>query len=156
MKRSSSQVALSVGRRAAMAFVAALLVVAGFWTSWGTAQHVLLSKGREHGTLAVTECGETACTGTYDPEGSAGPRADAPIERSVAVKKGREYEVVRKPGSDELVRAGSSGRLLAWVPLGGALLLAAPVVGGGLRLTRTAWGTAIAGALLLAAAFFAL
>lgn len=71
MKRSSSQLALSVGRRAAMGFVAALLVVAGFWTSWGTAQHVLLSKGREHGTLAVTECGGTTCTGTYDPEGSA-------------------------------------------------------------------------------------
>ncbi|MFC9747866.1 hypothetical protein [Streptomyces niveus] len=156
MKPSSSQLALSVGRRVAMACVAALLLAAGFWTSWGTAQHVLLSKGREHGTLSVTECGDTACTGTYDPEGPVGPRAGAPIERSVAVKKGRDYEVVLKPGTGELVRAGSSGALLAWVPLGGALLLAAPVVGGGLRLTRTAWATALAGAALLAAAFFAL
>ncbi|MEV8406001.1 hypothetical protein AB0R12_09350 [Streptomyces niveus] len=156
MKPSSSQLALSVGRRVAMACVAALLLVAGFWTSWGTAQHVLLSKGREHGTLSVTECGDTACTGTYDPEGPVGPRAGAPIERSVAVKKGRDYEVVLKPGTGELVRAGSSGALLAWVPLGGALLLAAPVVGGGLRLTRTAWATALAGAVLLAGAFFAL
>ncbi|EST24563.1 hypothetical protein [Streptomyces niveus] len=156
MKPSSSQLALSVGRRVAMACVAALLLAAGFWTSWGTAQHVLLSKGREHGTLSVTECGDTACTGTYDPEGPVGPRAGAPIERSVAVKKGRDYEVVLKPGTGELVRAGSSGALLAWVPLGGALLLAAPVVGGGLRLTRTAWATALAGAALLAGAFFAL
>ncbi|MFF5089920.1 hypothetical protein [Streptomyces niveus] len=156
MKPSSSQLALSVGRRVAMACVAALLLAAGFWTSWGTAQHVLLSKGREHGTLSVTECGDTACTGTYDPEGPVGPRAGAPIERSVAVKKGRDYEVVLKPGTGELVRAGSSGALLAWVPLGGALLLAAPVVGGGLRLTRTAWATALAGAALLAGAFLAL
>ncbi|WP_405617026.1 hypothetical protein OG292_25105 [Streptomyces sp. NBC_01511] len=156
MKPSSSQLALSVGRRAAMACVAALLLAAGFWTSWGTAQHVLLSKGREHGTLSVTECGDTACTGTYDPEGSPGPRAGTRIERSVAVKRGRSYEVVLKPGTGELVRSGSSGALLAWVPLGGALLLAAPVVGGGLRLTRMAWGTALAGAVLLAAAFFAL
>ncbi|MFE3586875.1 hypothetical protein ACFXOY_05050 [Streptomyces niveus] len=156
MKPSSSQLALSVGRRVAMACVAALLLAGGFWTSWGTAQHVLLSKGREHGTLSVTECGDTACTGTYDPEGPVGPRAGAPIERSVAVKKGRDYEVVLKPGTGELVRAGSSGALLAWVPLGGALLLAAPVVGGGLRMTRTAWATALAGAALLAGAFFAL
>lgn len=156
MKPSSSQLALSVGRRVAMACVAALLLAAGFWTSWGTAQHVLLSKGREHGTLSVTECGDAACTGTYDPEGPVGPRAGAPIERSVAVKKGRDYEVVLKPGTGELVRAGSSGALLAWVPLGGALLLAAPVVGGGLRMTRTAWATALAGAALLAGAFFAL
>lgn len=156
MKPTSSQLALSVGRRVAMAAVAALLLVAGFWTSWGTAQHVLLSKGREHGTLAVTECGDTTCTGTYDPEGTPAPRAGTPIERSVAVKKGRSYEVVLKPGSRELVRAGTSGSVLAWVPLGGALLLAAPVIGGGLRLTRTAWGTALAGAVLLAAAFFAL
>ncbi|MFF2638372.1 hypothetical protein ACFVUB_00840 [Streptomyces niveus] len=156
MKPSSSKLALSVGRRVVMACVAALLLAAGFWTSWGTAQHVLLSKGREHGTLSVTECGDTACTGTYDPEGPVGPRAGAPIERSVAVKKGRDYEVVLKPGTGELVRAGSSGALLAWVPLGGALLLAAPVVGGGLRLTRTAWATALAGAVLLAGAFFAL
>ncbi|MET9551428.1 hypothetical protein [Streptomyces sp. NPDC006645] len=156
MKPSSSQLALSVGRRVVMACVAALLLAAGFWTSWGTAQHVLLSKGREHGTLSVTECGDTACTGTYDPEGPAGPRAGTAIERSVAVKKGQDYAVVLKPGTGEPVRAGSSGALLAWVPLGGALLLAAPVVGGGLRLTRTAWGTALAGAALLAAAFFAL
>lgn len=156
MKPSSSQLALSVGRRALMACVAALLLVAGFWTSWDTAQHVLLSKGREHGTLSVAECGDTTCTGTYDPQGPPPPRAGAPIERSVAVQKGREYEVVLKPGTEEMVRAGSSGVLLAWVPLGGALLLAAPVVGGGMRLTRTGWVTALAGALLLAGAFFAL
>ena len=156
MKPSSSQLALSVGRRAAMACVAALLLAGGFWTSWDTAQHVLLSKGREHGTLSVAECGETVCRGTYDAEGPPAPRAGTPIERSVAVKKGGAYEVVRKPGTEELVRAGSSGALLAWVPLGGALLLAAPVVGGGLRLTRTTWVTALAGAALLLGAFFAL
>ncbi|MCX4823667.1 hypothetical protein OG883_28095 [Streptomyces sp. NBC_01142] len=139
-----------------MACVALLLLVAGFSSSWGTAQHVLLSKGREHGTLKVTSCGERTCTGPYDPEGSAAPRKGMTIEKSVAAPKGRTLTVVVKPSSAEVVRTGLAGSLHAWLPFGGALLLAALVIGGGLRLTRTAWGTAAVGGALLVGAFFAL
>ena len=57
----------------------------------------------------------------------------------MAVDKGQTYTVVVKPGSDEVVRSGPAGLLYAWVPLGGALLLASVVVAGGLRLPRLAW-----------------
>ncbi|MGW1492963.1 hypothetical protein [Streptomyces sp. NPDC002402] len=147
---------LLYGRRAAMAGVALLLLVAGFWSSWGDAQHVLLAKGREHGTLRVADCGEESCTGSYDPEGSAAPREGMTIEKSVAVKKGAKLPVVLKPDSDVLVRTGTAGALYAWHPMGGALLLAALVIGGGLRLTRIAWATAAAGGALLVGAFLAL
>nr|WP_186357173.1 hypothetical protein [Streptomyces sp. SLBN-118] len=139
-----------------MAGVALLLIVAGFWSSWGDAQHVLLAKGREHGTLTVADCGEKTCTGPYDPEGTPAPRKGMTIEKSVAVKKGEKLPVVVKPGTDEVVRTGWAGALHAWLPMGGALLLAALVIGGGLRLTRLAWATAAAGGALLAGAFFAL
>ncbi|MGW6739790.1 hypothetical protein ACWGDX_03415 [Streptomyces sp. NPDC055025] len=154
-KRSSSDRVLSFGRRAAMACIALLLLVAGVWSSWSSAQHVVLAKGREHGTLTVERCADESCTGPYDPDGPQGPRAGMTIGQSVAVKKGERFPVVVKPDTDELVRTGTAGLLYAWVPLGGALLLASLIVGGGLRLTRTAWGTALAGVALLLAAFFA-
>ncbi|MEU7292410.1 hypothetical protein AB0A76_04260 [Streptomyces exfoliatus] len=143
-------------RTAAMALVALLLLVAGAWASWDSAQHVLLAKGREHGTLTVTGCTEKTCTGRYDPEDAASTRRTLTIERSVAAEKGLTIPVVVKPGTDEGVRTGWGGGLHAWLPLGGALLLAAPLVGGGLRLPRTAWSAAGAGGALLVAAFLAL
>ncbi|MEU0280318.1 hypothetical protein ACIOGX_18785 [Streptomyces sp. NPDC088147] len=155
-KRNSSGRVLSFGRRAVMGCVAVLLLVAAVWTSWDSAHHVVLSKGREHGTLTVSRCADGTCTGPYDPDGPDGPRAGMAIEQSVAVKKGERFPVVVKPGTDDLVRTGVAGLLYAWVPLGGALLLASLVIGGGLRMTRTAWGTALAGAALLLATFFAL
>jgi hypothetical protein len=78
------------------------------------------------------------------------------VVKSVAAKKGDRFPVVVKPGTRDVVRTGTAGFLHAWVPLGGALLLCAPVTGGGLRLTRTAWGAGIAGAVLLVATFIAL
>ncbi|ORT58511.1 hypothetical protein [Streptomyces sp. CB03238] len=147
---------LPYARSAAMALVALLLVVAGTWASWGSAQHVLLSKGREHGTLTVTGCSADVCTGRYDPEGPAGPRTDMTIDRSVAVQKGGRYPVVVKPDTTELVRTGWPGGLHAWLPLGGALLLAALVIGGGMRLPRLAWVSASVGGALLVGTFFAL
>ncbi|WP_137988897.1 hypothetical protein [Streptomyces vilmorinianum] len=143
-------------RNAAMVLVALLLVVAGAWSSWGSAQHVLLSKGREHGTLTVTGCNDETCSGRYVPEDPASPQRTLTIERSVAADKGQTLAVVVKPGTDEAVRAGWGGGFHAWLPLGGALLLAALVVGGGLRLTRTAWVAAAVGGALLLGAFFAL
>ncbi|WP_370413195.1 hypothetical protein [Streptomyces fradiae] len=143
-------------RNAAMVLVALLLVVAGAWTSWQTAQHVLLSKGREHGVLTVTGCNDETCSGRYVPDDPASSRHTVTIAHSVAAEKGETLPVVVKPGTDEAVRTGWGGGLHAWLPLGGALLLAAPLVGGGLRLVRTAWSVAGVGAVLLLGAFFAL
>lgn len=64
--------------------------------------------------------------------------------------------MVVKPGTDAVVRTGVPGFLHAWVPLGGAMVLAAFVIGGGLRMSRTAWGAGTAGAALLVATFVAL
>ncbi|MFC8230015.1 hypothetical protein [Streptomyces sp. NPDC057287] len=156
MKRSSSHRLLAHGRTFAAGCVVVLLLVAGVWSSWDTAHHIVLAKGREHGTMAVTACGEDACTGSFAPGADAEKRSSVTIERSVAVKKGARFPVVVKPGTGDVVRTGTPGFLHAWVPLGGALVLAALVIGGGMRLTRTAWATGIAGAALLTATFVAL
>ena len=156
MKRSSSHRLLAHGRGFAAGCVVLLLLVAGVWSSWDDAHHVVLAKGREHGTMAVTACGEDVCTGSFTADAESRDRAAVRIERSVAVKKGARFPVVVKPGTGDVVRTGTPGFLHAWVPLGGALVLAALVIGGGMRLTRTAWGAGIAGAVLLTATFVAL
>ncbi|GAA1917975.1 hypothetical protein GCM10009837_48870 [Streptomyces durmitorensis] len=145
---------LLLGRRTAMGVLAALLLVAGFWASWGTAQHVMLGDSRERGTMRVARCTSDACVGPYTPS-SAGfqPRERVVIDRSIAEKKGVRIPVAVKPGTSEVVRTGGPGFLHAWLPLGGALLLSAVVVAGGLRLPRTAWALALAGGTLLTASF---
>ncbi|GGV80813.1 hypothetical protein GCM10010294_53470 [Streptomyces griseoloalbus] len=154
---SSSGGALAVlrfGRFAAMGVVAALILIAGVWASWGTAQYAMLTKGRERGTVEVTWCGATTCSGPYTPlSPGSQPRAKVVLENSVAVEEGRAYTVVLKPGGGEAVRSGSAGILYAWVPLGGALLLASVVVAGGLLRTRAGWVMALSGTALLTAAF---
>ncbi|GAA3789679.1 hypothetical protein [Streptomyces chiangmaiensis] len=154
---SSSQGAVAMlrfGRLAAMGTVAVLIVIAGVWGSWDTAQYVMLTKGRERGTIEVTRCGADTCSGPFTPL-SAGARARASvvIDKTVAVKRGQTYTVVVKSDSDDVVRSGPAGVLYAWVPLGGALLLASVVVAGGLRLARVSWVLAGAGIALLTAAF---
>ncbi|MDW4905980.1 hypothetical protein RB628_11700 [Streptomyces sp. ADMS] len=146
-----------LGRFAAMGTVAALILIAGVWASWGTAQHVMLSKGREQGTITVSACGDEACTGSYQPV-SVGSRARERVvlDASVGVREGRTYSVVVKPGSSDVVRSGPAGMLYAWSPLGGGLLLASVVVAGGLGLTRAGWVMAGSGIALLTAAFVAL
>lgn len=155
--RQASSAALRFGRVALMGTVAVLIVVAGVWASWERAPYVMLTKGREQGTVVVTRCGEDTCTGPYTPvtTGSAA-RDRVVIAHTVAVKKGRTYSVVVKPGTDEVLRSGPAGILYAWAPLGGALLLASVVVAGGLRRTRAAWALAGSGLALLTAAFLAL
>ncbi|MFJ3304845.1 hypothetical protein ACIPSA_17305 [Streptomyces sp. NPDC086549] len=155
--RQASVAALRFGRFAAMGTVTVLILIAGVWGSWGTAQHVMLTKGRERGTVKVTRCGADTCTGPFTPlsEGATA-RPRVVIEKSVAVRKGQTYTVIVKPGTDDVVRSGPAGVLYAWVPLGGALLLASVVVAGGLRLTRVAWVLAGSGAVLLTATFLAL
>ncbi|MER5752248.1 hypothetical protein [Streptomyces sp. NPDC002088] len=152
-----AQAVLRFGRFTAMGTVAVLILIAGVWASWGTAQHVMLTKGRESGTIAVTRCGADTCSGPFTPVSQgAEARARVVIEKTVAVKKGQTYTVVVKPGSDDVVRSGPAGILYAWVPMGGALLLASVVVAGGLRRTRVAWVMAGSGAVLLTAAFVVL
>lgn len=154
--RQASVSALRFGRVAAMGALAALIVFAGVWGSWGTAQHVMLAKGRESGTVRVTGCADDTCTGPFTPTSAgARPRARVKIEKSVAVRAGSTYDVVLKPGTGDAVRSGPAGILYAWVPLGGALLLASVVVAGGMRLVRAAWVLGLFGALLLTAAFAA-
>ncbi|MER6124046.1 hypothetical protein ABT173_15590 [Streptomyces sp. NPDC001795] len=148
---------LRFGRLAAMGAVSVLILIAGVWGSWGTAQYVMLTKGRERGTIEVTRCGADTCSGPFTPlSAGATARGSVVIEKSVAVKRGQTYTVVVKPGTDDVVRSGPAGILYAWVPLGGALLLASVVVAGGLRLARVAWVLAGAGVALLTAAFVAL
>lgn len=156
MKRSSSHRALVYARSAAMGCVVLLLLISGVQSSWSSAHHIVLAKGREHGTMTVTGCGADICTGPFTPSGQATARVRVTIKKSVAAQRGDRFPVVVKPGTDDVVRTGAAGFLHAWVPLGGALLLAALVIGGGLRLSRIAWGTGIAGGTLLMAAFIAL
>ncbi|MEU3613896.1 hypothetical protein ABZ725_16480 [Streptomyces sp. NPDC006872] len=155
--RKGSVVALRYGRLAAMGALAVLILVAGVWGSWGAAQHVMLTKGRERGTVEVTRCGARMCAGPYAPL-SAGStaRARVEIEKSVAVRRGQRYAVVLKPGGAEAVRSGPAGVLYAWVPFGGALLLASVVVAGGLGRVRVGWVLAGSGVALLTAAFVAI
>jgi hypothetical protein len=154
---AASVAALRFLRLAVMGAVAALILVAGVWASWGTAQHVMLTKGRERGTVRVERCGVSTCSGPFAPlSQGASARASVVVARTVAVRKGRTYTVIVKPGTDEVVRSGPAGILYAWVPLGGALLLASVVVAGGLRMTRTAWVMAGSGVALLTGAFVVL
>lgn len=152
----SSSSALSAGRSVIMALVALLLLLGGGWASWGDAQHVILAKGREHGTLSITGCGDKTCAGSFDPEGPVGPDSNMTIKESVAAHKGDHFPVVVKPGTNELVRSDSAGMLHAWVPLGGGLLLAGLVVAGGMRLGRFGLVLAAVGAAQLFATFLAL
>ncbi|MGW6461286.1 hypothetical protein ACWF94_36060 [Streptomyces sp. NPDC055078] len=150
---------LHYSRRAASGLVALLVLVAGFWSSWDTAQHVILAKGREHGAFTVARCDDTTCSGRYeptDPAGASPPRTAYTIDKSVATKEGARLSVVVKPGTTELVRRGPAGLFHSWLPLGGALLLAALLIGGGMRLPRLAWGAAGVGAVVLVGTFFTL
>ncbi|MFC7306139.1 hypothetical protein ACFQVC_18195 [Streptomyces monticola] len=145
---------LLFSRRAGTVLLTLLLLVAGVWTSWSTAQHVMLTEDREQGTMAVTRCDDTTCTGSFAPaERGAKPRERVVIDRSIGEHKGAKVPVAVKPGSHDVVRTGGPGFLHAWVPLGGALVLAGVVIGGGLRLTRVAWGFGLAGGALLVASF---
>ncbi len=118
--RRASVTALRFGRVSMAGAFAALILFAGVWGSWGTAQHVMLVKGRETGTVEVTRCAGDTCTGPFTPTSAgARPRARVEIAHSVAVRTGATYDVVLKPGSGDAVRSGPAGILYAWLPLGG-------------------------------------
>ncbi|MYW69190.1 hypothetical protein GTY65_34735 [Streptomyces sp. SID8379] len=146
--------AVSVSRTVASAALALLVLVAGFWASWGTAQHVVFSKGRERGHMTVTRCAGSTCAGSFVPSAEGPVRhPKVTIGRSVGEKKGVRLPVVLKPDSATAVRTGAAGFFKAWIPLGGALLLACVVLAGGMRNRRLAWITGGAGVVLLTAAW---
>ncbi|MER5969308.1 hypothetical protein ABT112_06125 [Streptomyces sp. NPDC002055] len=144
---------LLLGRNLLMAAVALVILVAGVWTSWGTAQYSMLTKGRELGTMTVARCGEKSCTGPFVATGPGEDRRTVSVDEAVTHREGERLLVAVKPGTDEVVRTGWGGVLHAWVPLAGALMLAAVVVAGGLRMRRTAWGLGLAGVALMGASF---
>ncbi|MCC3653486.1 MULTISPECIES: hypothetical protein [Streptomyces] len=152
---------LLVGKQALMAAVALLVLIAGVFTSWDAAQHAMLTKGRERGTVTIERCDGDVCGGRFEPAAGAPAGADAE-RRTVTVveaagrERGERLPVAVKPGTDEAVRTGLGGVLHAWIPFAGALLLAALVVAGGLRMRRTAWWLGLAGAALLGGAFLTL
>jgi len=142
-----------VGKVVLLSGVVLVLVMAGVWTSWRTAQDVMPAKGREHGTMTVGACGEDLCTGSFVPTGAGVARPKVSIDKSSTRRTGEKLAVAVRPGTDEVVRTGWGGVLQAWVPLAGALLLASVVLAGGLRMRRTAWVSGVAGGVLLVAAF---
>ncbi|MFD7661660.1 hypothetical protein [Streptomyces sp. NPDC059788] len=148
---------LLVARTGLMGALALLLLVAGVWTSWNTAQYAMLVQARERGTMTVADCRDNRCTGPYTPsEGAGRHRSRVSIAAATAPAKGEQVEVTVKPGTTHAVRTGAGGILHAWVPFAGSLLLAALVVAGGMKLRRTAWVMGLMGAVLLGATFAAL
>lgn len=61
--------ALLLARTGLMGLLALLLLVAGVWTSWHTAQYAMLVKARERGMMTVSACESERCTGSYVPTG---------------------------------------------------------------------------------------
>ncbi|MFK8847109.1 hypothetical protein [Streptomyces sp. Ac-502] len=147
---------LLVARMGLMGALALLLLVAGVWTSWNTAQYAMLVEARERGTMTVTACHEDRCTGPYLPLEGSRRRTQVSIAAAAAPDKGEQVEVTVQPGTDRAVRIGAGGVLHAWVPFAGSLLLAALVVAGGMKLRRTAWVMGLMGTVLLGATFAAL
>ncbi|GAB3973256.1 hypothetical protein [Streptomyces sparsus] len=148
---------LLLAKNAVMGLAALLLLAAGVWTSWDSAQHTMLTTGREQGTMTVASCEEGDCTGPFVPTAGRGsPRVEVTLDESLTRKTGEQLSVVLRPGTDSALRTGPAGILHSWMPLAGALLLAALVVAGGLRMRRTAWTLALLGGALMAGTFTAL
>ncbi|MFE6778563.1 hypothetical protein [Streptomyces sp. NPDC057702] len=140
-----------------MALIVLVVLAAGVWTSWGTAQHAMLTKGKERGTFTVAACHDDWCTGPFTADAAGGEdHPSVRVDATVTDGKGQRFPVVLKPGTHDAVRTGLPGFLYAWVPLGGALLLASVLLAGGLRMPRTAWALGLAGAGVLGAAFVGL
>lgn len=145
-----------LGRNVTIALVALLLVVAGVWTSWDNAQHAMFPKDGNKGTMTVQKCGESRCTGSFVASSGGSAPEEVSVSESASRSEGESLSVSVKPGTDEVVRTGLGGVLHSWIPLGGALALAAFVLAGGLGLRRTGWGLGLSGVGIMVGAFFAL
>ncbi|MGI5352872.1 hypothetical protein ACQEU8_32535 [Streptomyces sp. CA-250714] len=141
---------LLLARAGLMALIALVLVVAGVWTSWDTATTAMT--GNERGTVTVKKCGDDECTGTFLNEKTS-KHEKVTVSEFVSGGKGETLDVAVQPGTDHVVRTGPAGVMYAWVPLGGALLLASLVIAGGLRMRKTALLTGVCGALIMGSAW---
>lgn len=145
---------LLLARNIAMAAMTVLVLVAGVWTSWSTAQYTMPTKGRERGTMTVARCGTETCSGSFVPAGGGENRPKVTIDKAAVTQgKGERLLVAVKPGTDEVVRTGGAGILYSWMPFAGSLLLGALLVAGGLRMRRTAWAMGLLGVGLMAGTF---
>ena len=143
--------ALLLARTVFLALVVALLVVAGVRASWPEAKAAMFAEEADRGTLTLGECRREVCTGVFAPTG-----AEVELRQALGRTAGERLPVALLPGdseAEEAVRTGAPGVLYAWLPLYGALLLASVVLGGGLRLYRTAWAVAAAAAAALLLTF---
>ncbi len=138
------------------AVVAGALVVAvlaaGVWVSWGAVKDARAS-GFERGTMTVSSCGTSSCSGPFTAGGDGSDLSDVRVDRLVTTGTGQRFAVAVKPGTTDVVRTGFAGVLFALRSVAGALLLAALALGFGLGLRRVAWATALLGAVLVAAPF---
>jgi hypothetical protein len=145
---------LLLAKNVALVCVALLVLAGGAWTSWGTAQDAMLTQGRVRGQFTVGGCGESVCRGRFVPAAGWGePRKGMSIDASVVDGQDTSLAVAARPGTDEVVRTDWAGVLFDWVPLGGALVLAALVLASGLRMIRLGWVLGVTGAGLMAAAY---
>ncbi|WP_234320456.1 hypothetical protein [Streptomyces sp. SBT349] len=140
--------ALLVARMGFLGLLVLLLVAAGAWSSFDTARHAVIGDGRERSTVTLAACDRDACTGPLDSTGET-----VVLRQVIARDEGERLAVAVVPGTGEVVRTGLAGALYACLPLTGALLMAAVVIGGGLRMYRTAWATAGVGLAALVATF---
>ncbi|MFR9726029.1 hypothetical protein ACL02R_22070 [Streptomyces sp. MS19] len=129
--------ALLLTRNVLLLLVAALLVAGGVRESWDLVPHAMFPGDREQGDLLLTACDREVCSGLFAPDGRT-----VVLEQAIGREPGETLPVALKPEGDVAVRTGAAGALVAWLPLTGALLLAAVVIGGGLRRQRTAWSLA--------------
>jgi hypothetical protein len=141
---------LLLARNVVLVCVALLVLAGGVWTSWDTAQDAMLTQGRVRGRYTVEACDESVCHGRFAPASGWGrPRDGVTLDASTAHGSGEVLSVAARPGTDEVVRTDWAGVLFDWVPLGGALVLAALVLASGLRLVRTGWVLGLLGAALI-------
>jgi hypothetical protein len=146
---------LLLARAALMGVVATVLLMAGVWTSLGGMRQAVADRGAARGTVTVEECDGWTCTGSFAPEGGgAGARARVTVDAPVSHEAGERLPAALWPASgDTVVRTGTAGVVYAWLPLAGSLVLASPVIAGGLRMRRTAWAAGLLGVALMGAAF---
>lgn len=146
--------ALLVLRVLVFGAAALALLAAGAWSGF-TDTRDAVSSDRARGTVRVTHCGSTLCTGPFTPSSGASaqraPRVSLP--RYAVGSEHERLQVARVPNSDEAVRTGPSGLVQAWMLFGGALLLCAVLLFSGLGLRRTSVLLAILGALVVVATF---
>ncbi|RKN37740.1 hypothetical protein [Streptomyces hoynatensis] len=129
--------ALLLARTVFLGLVVALLVVAGIRASWPEARPAMFAEEADRGTLTLRACDREACTGVFAPTG-----AEVVLRQAIGREAGERLPVALLPEDGEVVRTGAAGVLFAWLPLTGALLLSSVVLGGALRLYRTAWSLA--------------